>query len=209
MNKKRILFISSIAATDTQLRVIDEIGVIEPLLLSGENRDDFNFITKLTVQANNLTKTIIGNASDDSPFILHFSLHGNQNKGLKFVGNNLTINYQNTAFFEDILSEMIIRNQKIKCVIFNACHSLQLAQSIIPFVDYAIGVQGFIADRASIEFSRGFYSQLFDNNNEAQTFESSFRVGLLYIRQWMRDENIQIEDEGVSYDKRFQLFCKP
>ena len=211
MEKKRILFICSVTAKDTQLRVLDEIGVIEPILLSGEMRESFDFTPKLSVRVDTLTKTIIGGKTTSSPYILHFSLHGNREKGLKFVGRHEDACYQGPAYFEDILEEMQLRNQKIKCVLFNVCHSLDLASSVTEFVDYAIGVEGTVHDQAAIEFSRGFYSQLFDNTdeNDAELIKKCFRFGTLYIRQWMRDESIEIEDGGEPYDKRFHLFPKP
>ena len=209
MDKKRVLFICSLSDKDTQLRLIDEIGTIEPSLLSGEKRDEYDFIPRLGVRSNDLVKTIIGNKTSNAPFVLHFSMHGNEQKGLKFLGNNQEACYKTKAHFEGILEEMIRQGRKIKCVIFNVCYSLELAKSILPYVEYAIGVEGNIDDRAAIEFSRGFYQSLFDNSDETKIFQDSYSLGNLYIKNWMLDTDVTIEGGGTPYDKRFKIFSNP
>lgn len=204
MEKKRVLYICSITAKDPQLRVIDEIGAIEPILLSGEKREEFDFTPKLSVRINDLIKTIRGGQTTPIPHVLHFSVHGNKELGLKFVGRELGANYQREEYFATMFDALLLPNQRIKCVLLNACHSYSIASKIISFADYSIGVEGTIHDQAAIEFSRGFYTQLFDGCS----IEECFKFGITYIKSWILEQCIQIEDEGVSYDKRFHLFTK-
>lgn len=207
MEKKQILFICSLNKKDNPLRVIDEISVIEPLMLSSENRDKYFFAPKLSVSTDNLTRTILNSNAGSAPFVLHFSLHGNKEKGLKFIGRNDAPTFQSIAYFDEVLEELNMRDQTLKCLVFNVCHSDSLAQSASKFVDYVIGVDGTVDDLAAIEFSRGFYSQLLDSDADKENlFNDCFRFGQLYIKQWVRDEQIQIEDGGPPYHERFKLY---
>lgn len=202
MEKKRVLYICSITAKDPQLRILDEIGVIEPLLLSGEKREEFDFSLKLSVRINDLTKTIRGGQTTPLPYILQFSVHGNEERGLKFVGRQVEPSYQREAYFAAMFDALLEPNQRLKCILLNACHSYNIASKITSFADYSIGIEGTVDDRAAIEFSRGFYSQLFDGDS----IEDCFKFGIAYIKSWMLEEDIQIEDGGVPYDQRFHLF---
>lgn len=207
MQNKHILLISSITAKDNQLRVIDELGAIEPLWLAGSCRDQYLVMPKLSVKSNELTTTILNSNGPRAPLILHFSLHGDHEQGLKFIGRNNTPVYQNKLYFETLLEEVEKREQKIACIVFNACHSIELAEHVSHFVDYTIGVEGTVADTASIEFSRGFYRQLFAQNPDDQdVFTNSYRMGCMSVAEWMSEESIQIEDEGLPYGKRFKQF---
>lgn len=208
MEKKQILFICSLTGEDNPLRIIDEIGAIEPLLLSSEWREEYFFTPKISVHAGNLTKTILNSNAGVAPFILHFSLHGNEKKGLKFAKLNSDPVFQSVAYFEDILKEItLFRKQELKCLVFNCCHTAALAQIASQFAGCTIGIEGVVDDLAAVEFSRGFYQQLLDSEAEdEELFQDCFRMGQLYIKQWMRDDGIKILDTGPSFEERYQFY---
>jgi hypothetical protein len=209
MEKKHILFISSITAKDNQLRVIDELGVIEPLWLEGICREEYLFMPKLSVKTDKLSTTILNSNGVQTPLVLHFSLHGDKEQGLKFIGRNNNPVFQSKAYFESLLEEVDRRKQRINCILFNACHSAELAEIMSPFVDFTVGVEGAIADSASVEFSRGFYRQLFLQHPDDDTlFPNCFSMGRMSVQEWTSDEHIQIEDEGLPYHKRFVSFSQ-
>lgn len=96
--------------------------------------------------------------------IIHFSGHGNSDR----------------AIFEDCASsgetsiktliEEVSRNSQVKCLVLNACHSLDRFKSpALKF--YLVGMDSKVQDSAAIEFSRGFYDAIGAGKSIADAIE--------------------------------------
>jgi CHAT domain len=74
--------------------------------------------------------------------------------------------------FELIRQMFELAGSSVKLVVFTACESEPLATLLLAHVPCAIGVSGQITDRASVEFSRGFYAALGDGDSIAKAFKA-------------------------------------
>jgi hypothetical protein len=211
MEKKRILFICSLPRGKHEVRFTDEIGTIEERLLRGSERDKFDFIPKMSVKPLDLMNTLAGSASQSAPYIVHFSLHGDHDKGLIFSDEKQMTAYQSKDYFKDLLETLIDNDWKITGLIFSACHSKDFATLLKDIVEFCIGIDGTIPDEAMIRFSHGFYSSLFDNWD----IYKSYNRGKSAVRAWIEENDLQIiEDNGIRqmddggpvYDERIQLY---
>jgi len=67
---------------------------------------------------------------------------------------------------------------QIDCVLLNACYSATQAQEIANHVNYVIGMDKAIGDRAAIAFAVGFYQAL----GAGRSIEDAYQFGCVQIR---------------------------
>ncbi|GAA3453766.1 hypothetical protein GCM10018962_55990 [Dactylosporangium matsuzakiense] len=95
---------------------------------------------------------------DYEPQIVHFSGHGDENGNLCVedeLGDRDLVTPEGLA---DLFGQ---HRDSLRCVVVNACHSVQLAETLATRIQYTVGMRNMIADDASIQFSVGFYEGLF------------------------------------------------
>jgi hypothetical protein len=214
MEKKRILFICSLPRGKHEVRFTDEIGTIEELLLSGASRDEYDFAPKMSVKPLLLMRTIAGSSAQSAPFIVHFSMHGDKDKGLIFSDEKQQPAFQSKEYILDLFDTLVDEEWKVSCLVFSACHSKPFAEKLTDVVDVCIGIEGAIPDEAMIRFSHGFYAALFDNWDIKQ----SFKRGKSAVRAWIVENGFSVlendgtktmeDDGGPVYDERILLFQK-
>jgi hypothetical protein len=66
----------------------------------------------------------------------------------------------------------------VNCVILNACYSEIQANVIAKHIDYVVGMNQAIGDKAAIAFAVGFYQAL----GAGRTIEEAFKLGCVQIR---------------------------
>jgi hypothetical protein len=205
MEKKRILYICSVNKSDYELRFIEEISVIESLLMSSSERM-YDFFPKIGVNGDTCRRTVTGLYNEPPPQIVHFSLHGDEKRGLKFVQRDKNEpNYLGAKFFENLFKDLKNVERKINCVVFSACHSKALAEIILPYVDFAIGIDGEVASEAMLKFNERFYVHLLDGF----PVNLCFKQGITSIKQWEEEEFVKVKDGGLPYSERIHLLFNP
>jgi hypothetical protein len=106
---------------------------------------------------------------DFKPQIVHFSGHGAAQEGLVFedaTGQEKLVN--STA-----LANLFRLFNRVECVVLNACYSKFQAEAIARHIEYVIGMNQGIGDKAAIEFSVGFYSAL----GSGESIEFAYELG--------------------------------
>ena len=94
---------------------------------------------------------------DTQPQIVHFCGHGAED------GIVLEDNTGQIAFVQaDALSGMfkLFARKGVECVLLNACYSEVQAQAISQHIEYVIGMNRQIGDKAAINFAVAFYDAL-------------------------------------------------
>jgi len=112
---------------------------------------------------------------DFKPQIIHFSGHGADEDGLVFEdidGQSKLIGGEDLADLFDLFSD------RIECVVLNACYSETQAEAIRQKIQYVIGMNQTIGDRAAIEFAVGFYAAI----GAGESYEFAFKLGCNAIR---------------------------
>ncbi len=70
----------------------------------------------------------------------------------------------------------------VKCVLLNACYSEKPAVAISQYIDYVIGMNNPIEDRAAIEFAKGFYDGYsYKNSSNQDVFPRAFDEAMVAI----------------------------
>ncbi|MEA5553043.1 AAA-like domain-containing protein [Anabaena cylindrica UHCC 0172] len=165
---KKILILTANPTNTQTLRLNEEVRNIENAQERSQKRDEFKIIVKQAVRQEEFRRHLL----DHKPDIVHFSGHGGGEQGLALMGDNgeaiLVKPDALTDFFE-----IVQRSFKIECVVLNACYSEIQAEGIYPYVDYVVGMNQKIGDKAAREFTLGFYDALFAN----ESIETAFKLG--------------------------------
>ena len=110
------------------------------------------------------------------PTIVHFCGHGEGNGGLAFenaTGQTQLVSAEALSGFFRLFSSTV------ECVVLNACYSALQAEAIAQHINYVVGMQRSIEDRAAIEFAVAFYDAL----GVGETTEFAYELGCNAI-QW-------------------------
>jgi Cdc6-like AAA superfamily ATPase len=112
---------------------------------------------------------------EHQPLIVHFCGHGTGEKGLVLQNDAGREQLVSTNTFSNVLA---LFNDKVQCVLLNACYSEVQAQAIIEHINYVIGMSQEIRDDAAIAFATGFY-QAFAHG---KSIDESYQHGCVAIQ---------------------------
>lgn len=166
MGMKILFLFVNPPSLDTPLRLDEEARAIDQVLRRSETGRSFDIAQGHAVRVNDLQELLLRH----SPQIVHFSGHGLSKDGLVFqdeYGNPQVVPPQALTKLFSILKG------DIRCVLLNACFSVDQAEGIAEYIDYVIGMNTRIDDKASINFASAFYQAL----GYAQDIETAFELG--------------------------------
>ena len=168
--KKKILILSANPKNSDKLRLDEEVREIRAALKRSKGREQFEVITESAVRVEDLLPTLL----DHEPDIVHFSGHGAGTQGLALENNSGKVQLVSTAALARLFKAF---RTKIQCVFLNACYSEAQAETIHQHIDYVVGMNKAIGDRAAIEFAVGFYTVIFSG----RAYEEAFELGCTSI----------------------------
>jgi len=148
-----ILMLSANPKDTARLRLDEEQREIEAGLERSQQREQFRLVKKEAVRPKDFRRAML----DLKPQIVHFSGHGEGEKGIAFedeVGKTKLVDAEALAGLFKLFAD------SVQCVILNACYSDGQAEAIARHIPYVIGMSQAIGDQAAIEFSVGFYDAL-------------------------------------------------
>jgi hypothetical protein len=121
-------------------------------------------VTELALRVDDLHRALL----DNQPTIVHFSGHGAGSHGLVLENNSGRMQLVST---ESLARLFGLFQRQIECVLLNACYSEAQALAIHQHIDYVIGMNQTIGDKAAIKFAVGFYDALGANRSYGDCFE--------------------------------------
>jgi len=164
-----------LAAIPQGLRLDKEIREIEEAIRRASNRDLFEIKVRTAVRPQDIRRAI----AEEQPQIVHFCGHGEEDGSLLLEddgGNNKPVSPSGLA------SLFKLHALSVKCVLLNACYSEKPAVAISQYIDYAIGMNNPIQDKAAIAFAQGFYDGLgYKNTGNQDVFQRAFDEGMVAI----------------------------
>ena len=166
---KKILLLSANPINTSKIRLDEEVREIQAGLERAKDREEFQIISKLAVRVDDLRRALL----DHEPQIVHFSGHGGGSQGLALENNS----GQTQLVSAQALARLFKLFPQIECVVLNACYSEEQAEAIHQHIDYVIGMNKEIGDRAAIKFAMGFYDAL----GAGRTIEDGFEFGCTSI----------------------------
>jgi NTP pyrophosphatase (non-canonical NTP hydrolase) len=142
----RILFASSNPKDSTPLRLQEEERAIREAIKLARHRDNIFLETLPASTLDDLRRALLEMSFD----IVHFSGHGAADSAM-FEGGASDIDISISTLIDEIS-----RGSQVKCLVLNACSSLEGYKSPgLKF--YVVGMSSEVNDLSAIEFSRGFY----------------------------------------------------
>lgn len=167
-----ILFLAADPADASRLRLGEEFREIQEKLKLAKLRDRFRLeLPQLSVRPSDISQSLL----DAQPQIVHFSGHGVSTGALCFenqVGQTHLVQPNALA----VLFEQFAHH--VNCVLLNACYSETQAKAIAEHIEYVIGMNQAIGDKAAIAFAIGFYQAL----GAGRTIEAAYKLGCVQIR---------------------------
>jgi len=163
---KKILILSANPTDTNKLRLDEEVREIQEGLRLARNREQFEMITRWAVRPQDLRRALL----EHEPQIVHFCGHGSGNQGLALEDNTGRMHLVST---ESLATLFKLFKNKVECVLLNACYSQVQAEAIYQNINYVIGMNREIGDRAAIDFAVGFYDALGAN----RSYEEAYAFG--------------------------------
>ncbi len=164
-----------LAAIPHGLRLDKEIREIEEAIRRATNRDLFEIRIRTAVRPPDIRRAI----AEEQPQIVHFCGHGLENGSLLLEddgGNNKPVPPEGLAALFKLHADYV------NCVLLNACYSERIAIAISQYINYAIGMNQPIEDKAAIAFAQGFYDGLgYKNSGVQYLFQRAFDEGMVAI----------------------------
>ncbi len=175
-NSTQIKTILILAAIPHGLRLDKEIRSIEEAIRRAAKRDLFNITLKTAVRPQDIRRAI----AEDRPQIVHFCGHGLEDGSLLLEedgGDNKLVQA------EALASLFQLHADYVECVLLNACNSTKPATAISSHINYAIGMNQSIGDKAAITFAIGFYDGLgYTTSDNQDVFQRAFEEGKVAIQ---------------------------
>jgi hypothetical protein len=170
-SKIAILFLAADPGDATRLRVGEEFREIQEKLKLSKLRNRFRLeLPQLSIRPADISQALL----DTEPQIVHFSGHGASAGALCFEDQqgqtHLVQSDALAALYEQFANQ-------VNCVLLNACYSETQAKAIAEYIEYVIGMNKTIGDKAAIAFAIGFYQAL----GAGRTIEDAFKLGCVQI----------------------------
>lgn len=173
VTKMKIQFLAAQPEATVQIRTDIELRQIADSLRDGEHRDRFDIIKSEPAVRRKEIQRIIRRGE---AHILHLSAHGLAGGYLVFHDAADRPEHVRPDHMK-LLIDSWNEDDRIRCVVLNACHSHILAKTLTEapaVVRAAIGTISDVKDKAAIEFAEEFYSALADGATLGQAFQAGY-----------------------------------
>ena len=168
--KITVLFLAANPIDTQPLRLDEEARAIQKRIRLSEYRDSVVFESRWATRSSDILQAI----NETNPTIVHFSGHGTPSGDLVLLNPDGT---KRIVRKEAISMAISTASDSIKLVVFNACFSEVQAQSVVSYVDAAIGMSTSIGDEAACVFA----SQLYSAIGFGHSLQTSFRQAIAQL----------------------------
>ena len=129
------------------------------------------FRDRLVVEAETaaLAEDFAACVADHAPQILHFSGYHSDDGGILLMNRE----GRSQPVSKGELIRVLSRQPGLRMVVLNTCLSLPAAESLIQYVDFAIGVKGYVPDGPSVQFAARLYSALANGHFVQAAFDQA------------------------------------
>lgn len=155
----------------SRLRSDVEYREINREISMGTQRNNLELVSEPAVRAGDLLKALMKHKPD----IVHFSGHCNTSGAIMLEDEN---GYCKPVSREVISELFSILKDNIRVVVLNACYAKDQAEALSEIIDFTIGMDDAIDDKAAIVFSSQFYQSL----AFGRSVEEAFKLALTRLR---------------------------
>jgi hypothetical protein len=165
-----ILFLASDPVNAKRLRLGEESREIREKLQLGKYRDRFSFSERNSIRPADISQALL----DVSPEVVHFSGHGTPDGALCCEDAKGQMQFIQPADLATLFEQFAT---KVRGVILSSCFSRMQAKAIVKHIQYVVGMDSAIGDRAAIAFAIGFYQAL----AAGRTIPEAYKLGCAQI----------------------------
>jgi len=193
--KITVLFFASNPKDSSYLRLDEEVRSIQEMIRKSEHRDSIIFESRWAVRPLDILQAI----NELNPDVVHFSGHGSQTSDLILENTDGTAK---PVSKEAITQTIMAASDKIRLLFFNNCFSHSQAQSVVQYVDAAIGMTAAVLDSGACVFAAQFYSSIGFGLSVKQAFEQA--KGSLMLQNPQEEYTPELyAKNGIELDKMF------
>ena len=166
MNKIKVLLLAANPVDAETLRIGTAVRNIFDEIDSSELREMFEVVPHLAMRPSDLQRFLL----KYQPDIVHFSGHGTSDGEIVFedeTGNSKPIDKG------ALVTVFRLLKNNIRLIFLNTCFSKSQAKAIGDVIDYTIGIEKEVSDRAAIVFGAAFYRALAYKCSVQTAFDSA------------------------------------
>jgi hypothetical protein len=163
-DKIKVLFLAANPVDTGALRLGQEVREIDEKIEVGSAREAFELIQHHALRVSDLQQVLLRR----QPHIVHFSGHGSKTEEI-VLENNLGKSHPVSK--EALTALFRILRDNVRVVVLNACFSKAQAEALREVIDYTIGTNKAVGDRAAITFAAAFYRALAFGRTVVEAFE--------------------------------------
>lgn len=172
MTKIKTLFLAANPKGTIQLALDEEIREITHKIQMSEGRDVLDIVSAWAVRPDDLLQYL----NQHKPQIVHFSGHGSDAGEIVLVDNNGANKPVSPHALKALFTTL---KDNIQIVVLNACYSRIQGAAIVEIIDYVIGMNTAVGDRAAIVFAASFYRALGFDRTIQEAFDQATTALLL------------------------------
>jgi len=172
MTKLNILFLAANPQNTTPLALDEEIREITHKIRMSEGRDMLEVKSFWAVRPDDLIQYL----NQYKPQIVHFSGHGSDAGEIILVDNDGKAKPVSPQALKSLLTTL---KDNIQIVLLNACYSKIQGKAVSKVIDYVVGMNTAIGDRAAITFAASFYRALGFDRTVKEAFDQAKTALLL------------------------------
>jgi hypothetical protein len=151
--KIKILFLAANPSKATRFSVDQELRQIRKKLEQGSKTDSFELLINVPTRAKDLRRVLLSY----KPHIVHFSGHGSGDQKIILEdtqGQGIATDTKNLVeAFRPLKND-------VRVILLNACMTHSQATALGKVIDYTIGIEGLVGDKAAVTFAGAFYQAL-------------------------------------------------
>jgi tetratricopeptide (TPR) repeat protein len=172
MAKIKTLFLAANPNGTIHLALDEEIREISDKIRLSEGRDVLDIVTAWAVRPDDLLQYL----NQYKPQIVHFSGHGSDAGEIILVDNKGDAKSVSSRALKKLFTTL---RDNIQIVFLNACYSRIQGEAINKVIDYVIGMNKEVGDRAAIVFAASFYRALGFDRTIQEAFDQAITALLL------------------------------
>jgi CHAT domain-containing protein len=201
----RILFLSANPWPTARILVDGEAREVFERLQEGPYREQFDLRVCTALRPGDLQRLLLLY----QPHIVHFSGHGNRAQRIILEG---TPGRAKTVDNHGLAGVFALYKQHLRLVVLNACFTHVLARAITETVDFAVGTNKGIGDKAGVAFAGAFYRAFSFGKSVRDAFASAkAELGLtrmprtrgieLFVRNGLNESDCfpQVRPRGMTF----------
>ncbi len=161
----KVLIVSASPKDKAALGVDVEIREIKKAVKAARYRELFSIEAETAMLAADFAHSV----NEHAPQILHYSGFHSGPGGIVLLDHESRSKPVSPAALQHVLG----RQPGLRMVVLNTCHSLTTANVLVQKIDFAIGVEEEVDDRAATEFARSLYAALADGHPVQSAYDQA------------------------------------